>query len=978
MLKRSFRTYKKILSVLLFLNLLVQGVALPVVYAEETAPVESAPAESTPSPASDTGSESAPTTENSSGTAPEEPAPANEPAETSAVPTEEGASNDATPGEPEEPTEPEEPIEPEEEEPAEPEEPTEPDEAPEPIENSTPSSLESGENSSGLPEAISENSTGPQAGTTTNATTSTVTLPTLTAELSASTTPGTAESATTTLAEPDTLIETGSALASGSLVNVANTNTVGSGGAILVMNQGATDGTIDTRNALGSGAITGSGCDCGGLLSTSIEGEIERKLLIDGLNTATITNDLTVAALTGENAIASSSDNASIVTGDAYAAGNIINIVNSNFVGVDYLIFLLNNLGNLVGDIILPGQSFFSNLLAGLASFSGNMSVSNENTGQVTNVITADAETGENTVASGTPSLITTGDVENYANVTNVVNKNIFGNFLYIFLRVTGDWNGEIFGLPDGIDYARVNGGILFYAEPEEPEGNHMLGNLEIESETEIANQNFAHIVNNLNLNALTGQNSITGADSAAIETGDAKTVANIVNIANTNIVGDHWLMAMINILGDWNGNLSFGQPDLVVTERVTSAGSPPSYDEPVRFTLDVGNAGDATATEVVLRWRYNQPGVISGFTLPDGARERDGSIWWEVGTLAPGEHRTFEFDGRVISRPTTEGRAIAEVRGRETDANTGNNFDVVVFAYQSPTGGQGTANNTNGNSAESSSHTTLNIPSPTGALNQNSSGAIAMASSGTNTGSQTGNEQDRGQGAPTLSITKNHDALTTKMVPGRVKFSIVISNTGTGSAYDTVVEDIMTDPNGTVIARQTWPIGIIYPNEDIVLDYDMEFTGEAISGIYTNKANLQGVDENRAALPALTGTATLSLSNPSKSREVRSNAHATSTAITTITGGGTLARSEANQSPLSGSILGETTANRDGAWREGDAPKTVFADSPEYTLQTRDMSRVAASILAIALPLFLFLALKKMLSRRKEDLGLHQEEWRH
>ena len=56
----------------------------------------------------------------------------------------------------------------------------------------------------------------------------------------------------------------------------------------------------------------------------------------------------------------SSSGDAGVTTGNAYAAANVLNLVNTNIVNSSYLLLSFNNFGDLSQDITLPSDGFFS------------------------------------------------------------------------------------------------------------------------------------------------------------------------------------------------------------------------------------------------------------------------------------------------------------------------------------------------------------------------------------------------------------------------------------------------------------------------------------------------------------------------------------------------------------------------------------------------------------------------------------------
>jgi hypothetical protein len=111
---------------------------------------------------------------------------------------------------------------------------------------------------------------------------------------------------------------------------------------------------------------------------------------------------------------------------------------------------------------------------------------------------------------------------------------------------------------------------------------------------------------------------------------------ANIVNIANTNVVGRNWILAIFNIFGDFNGDISFGKPDLWVGARAEvpadlHGGSCFTYD------LTVTNFGDARASNVVLDASFDKAlQVFDSFDEDMGTT----TVRFNVGSLQPGSSR--------------------------------------------------------------------------------------------------------------------------------------------------------------------------------------------------------------------------------------------------------------------------------------------------------------------------------------------------
>lgn len=581
--------------------------------------------------------------------------------------------------------------------------------------------------------------------------------------------------------------ETGDAVASTDIVNEVNVNEVNSEGEILVVGDSLEDSSLDLRGILGTTTASTTCGDC--TASTTVITNITNQ------NTATVTNEIIVNANTGEN-VATSTATSTISTGDAYAGANVVNIVNTNIVDSKYFLLVFNNFGDWSGDLVLPNGNFFNNFLASFnpdCGCNGSTNIANTNDATVDNLVQTSANTGENHT-SGENSAINTGNSLASANIYNLINTNVYNNSsFYLLVKVFGDWNGDIFNLPEGIAWQNTPEGIVLYNEGNDPFQNNgsdgSVGNLNLE------NNNSAHVTNDLNVTANTGENAATSTE-AVIQTGDAYAGANVVNIVNTNIVSSNWMRALVNIFGDWDGNISFGQPDLWVgtvanVEGKAEAGST------VFFTTTIKNNGDARATNInfLAKLRSSYFKFIPSY-----------SDWhqYEIEVLEPGESREFSFTG-MIDRYASNHEIVIDsfVNSFETDNSEMDNIDRISFvATYNP-------------------------------------GAIILPQKSFSTS------------YPDLSVTKTHTIPSSvvidevEMVPtnGKVDYKIVIKNDG-GSAYDAILFDELKDESGKVANRQYWELGEILPNEEITITYTTEFNENSAPGIYTNRAWVEAVNK--------------------------------------------------------------------------------------------------------------------------------------
>ncbi|GIW61716.1 MAG: hypothetical protein KatS3mg089_0568 [Patescibacteria group bacterium] len=302
-------------------------------------------------------------------------------------------------------------------------------------------------------------------------------------------------------------------------------------------------------------------------------------------NNGTVINDMTLVANSGDNTASfNTGGNSSIVTGDANVAANILNFVNNNLAG-NVLLGVVNIFGDLIGDIILPDNPCSTCSQSNTAVANTNNGSGSTNTASVTtnnaenqfqsndatieNNLVFNANTGGNSTSfnTGGDSSVTTGSSNINAQVLNIANTNISGgDWWLVIVNNAGQWIGQILGAPQGTTVAGSAGTHFFvdeYGQITAINANNGSNSVNsaaanISNTSTITQNNSAHVVNNINLSANTGNNKSsfnTGGDSSIV-TGDAKIVANIINFVNNNIVGSGRLVVtFVNVFGNWIGD---------------------------------------------------------------------------------------------------------------------------------------------------------------------------------------------------------------------------------------------------------------------------------------------------------------------------------------------------------------------------------------------------------------------------------------
>lgn len=357
----------------------------------------------------------------------------------------------------------------------------------------------------------------------------------------------------------DTYINTGDGSSNGTILTDANTNlSAGVGccgdGGVSIVNEG--NGSNSTNN--GSATVVND--------NTTNQN-----------NSANIDNGLTGVTVTGKNSASDNLGDSSIDTGNASTTGTIITSANTNVDGLAISEF--NIVDDHVGDFILD---FGANCISGCDGFTNlvntnngsgstndaNLDTTTNNTtnqindGNINNDLNLTSDSGNNTASGNTNgnNYITTGDASVAGNVLTMLNNNLAGNVIFGVVNIFGDLIGDII-LPEsalnafacancGTNTSLVNSGNGANSD-NNTSSNQTVNNIYDQI-------NVADINNNLILDATTGGNSASGntGGDAYIKTGDANVIAQVLNIANTNLIGGDMWLVIINRAGQWIGQI--------------------------------------------------------------------------------------------------------------------------------------------------------------------------------------------------------------------------------------------------------------------------------------------------------------------------------------------------------------------------------------------------------------------------------------
>jgi hypothetical protein len=258
---------------------------------------------------------------------------------------------------------------------------------------------------------------------------------------------------------------------------------------------------------------------------------------------ATIGNTINSDAATGNATVDSNTKAGDATTGNASAVATLMNTINSSVSasGADFATFVTDVTGDVHGDIMLYPMLIKAMLQA--AAQPSDTTVAASTASAITNDINLNATSGAAAVTSNTTAgNATTGTANTVANVMNIINSIIAANQSFIgTINIYGNLDGDILVAPDFLPQllAASNSGA-----PSAPTGS-----------LAVSSQDTQSIINNINLNAATGNALVANNTSAGnATTGAAKTNIVLLNLSGHQIVANDSLLVFVNVLGQWVG----------------------------------------------------------------------------------------------------------------------------------------------------------------------------------------------------------------------------------------------------------------------------------------------------------------------------------------------------------------------------------------------------------------------------------------
>jgi len=463
----------------------------------------------------------------------------------------------------------------------------------------------------------------------------------------------------------DVVVNTGSAVAYANVINLINTNVVGTNLGIYLVNN-FDEGWADLDlNQMWLKLINGSG------VTVIEEGSSNKKMvIISNNNLARLNNVVTVSAITGGNVVMGGNE-VLIITGDAVAVANVINLVNTNLVGSQFFIGVVNVLGENLGNIVLPNPNNFQN--EGKTNGGDGGSTINNNQAVLNNTVVAESNSGNNTTVNVNQTEIETGTATTYSSDLSVANLNAeLNSQMWLQLNVLGQSSGKIYNWSYPGSVEEINNNQLLFVLNEN-------GCLNCQSDNSLLmNNNSAEVTNSILVTADSGGNQIIGASSGVIQSGSATAIANLTNLINVNIYGSDWFWGIINILGDWGGDVIFAYPDLTV--NLTADKSESRSGEEIIYRINYSNLGYENVDEAELK--INLPAGLIYISDDSGLSvTQDGNkLKWRLNNLAAKSNDGFNLKVKINNLNDDEDvqiQTVAMIATNLSESDLNNNESV-------------------------------------------------------------------------------------------------------------------------------------------------------------------------------------------------------------------------------------------------------------------------------------------------------------
>ena len=258
----------------------------------------------------------------------------------------------------------------------------------------------------------------------------------------------------------------------------------------------------------------------------------------------------------------------------------------------------------------------------------------------ISTTVNADANTGENETLENTlGGDISTGDASVAASNISVANTTVEGgNWGLFVVNALNGWLGFLVGDNGSVQALSQDETIREIEAHNDQTGSDSENTITVEDETTQTTtvDNDALIANTITAEANTGRNEASrNTSGGSIETGDANIQASAVNIANTTVKDGSLFIAVVNVFGDWFGDLFYSGSQL-------------------RSASSAGQASSAGTSDISIDAVNEETGSDSTNTITIDVDERDETTVTNDADLA------FELNAEITTGSNSANRNTA------------------------------------------------------------------------------------------------------------------------------------------------------------------------------------------------------------------------------------------------------------------------------------------------------------------------------
>jgi len=346
----------------------------------------------------------------------------------------------------------------------------------------------------------------------------------------------------------------------------------------------------------------------------------ENTALVDLINTVifkdnfsnSINNNLPINIDTGNNSASYNTGNGAIVSGDVDLAANILNLINSSFVG-KVTVGMLNIFGNYLGDILLPKSNDPSNSGGIVAVSAGNSNTGQNSdnaaiaedtykyifvssqTNSIQNTLPVNINTGNNNADYNTGNgSVQSGSINVKSNTASIIGAIFDGSKWYLLLiNVLGDWFGGSEAANNQNVVSGRDGENSDIAASNDNTGQNS-DNTAVSStknDIEIKDNSQNAIENNMPVNINTGNNNANyNTGNGSVKSGDVNLIINFINFINSQIKAKDIGVLFVNIFGNWKGSVKYEDKRVVKVDTAQNSSQKITIEQSVPgSSVDVG-----------------------------------------------------------------------------------------------------------------------------------------------------------------------------------------------------------------------------------------------------------------------------------------------------------------------------------------------------------------------------------------------------